>query len=326
MKTRDLIKLLISLLIISTIVAFLATRGYFSILQKMDFTHWLWILVLSLATFLVNGVQEFTLVRHISGTRLRTGDVLFMPMSMNLFSYFIPTNGGIIYAIYFLKKKYKVDTRQGFSVGVVTIYISFIISGLATLIALFFFGSLMLWLVLLALMMIFSPLLVYLGDVVLQLIPFRKGSLFNKAQVYLHEVIRQSLQMLRNLKITLINAALTVFALLIIFGIYYLLNDALDTHMTLLSLIAIITMQRISVLIRLLPGNLGLEELMTAALFGIIGQDPSIGLLYSVFMRFCTFVWTLPVGVLHTMFNASYFSVNDVKALLRKKDNERLPE
>jgi len=249
-----------------------------------------------------------------------------MPMSMNLFSYFIPTNGGIIYAIYFLKKKYNVDTRQGFSVGVVTIYISFIVSGLATLIALLVFRLTMAWLVVLALVMIFSPLLVYLGDRMLGLIPFPRGGFLNRVQVYLHEVIQQSLQMLRNLKITLINGALTVLALLLIFGVYYLLNEALDTRMTVLALIAIITMQRISVLIRLLPGNLGLEELMTAALFGIIGQDPSIGLLYSVFMRFCTFIWTLPIGVLHTTFNASFFSVKDLRVLLKKKDSEKLPD
>jgi len=76
MKPHDLIKLVISLLIISGIVAFLATRGYFSILNKMDAGHWAGVLGLSLATFLVNGIQEYTLVRHISGTGIRTGDVL----------------------------------------------------------------------------------------------------------------------------------------------------------------------------------------------------------------------------------------------------------
>lgn len=319
MKTRDLIKLFLSLLIISGILYFLYVNDYFTILEKISFAQWVLLLGLTFVSFFISGTQQYTMVKYISGTAIRGSDIIFMPMSMSLFSYFIPTNGGILYTIYFLKKKYHVDTSKGFSVGVVSIYISFIVSGLATLIALYVFDLWILWLVLLAVLMIISPLLVYFCNRLLQKIPFRTNTFPRKVQHYVDDVIRQSNRILKNVRITAINIVLTTLALVIIFLMYYQLNSALETKMSVLSLIALITMQRISSLIRVLPGNLGLEELFTAGLFTIIGQDPSIGLLFSVFMRFCTVVWMIPGGVLHTMFNAAYFSFKDLRNILGKK-------
>ena len=36
---------------------------------------------------------------------ITTADKLLLPISMSLFGYIIPTNGSMLYSIYFLKKK-----------------------------------------------------------------------------------------------------------------------------------------------------------------------------------------------------------------------------
>lgn len=318
MKIKDVIKLLVSLLVISGIIYYLYARDYFATFDQMRWVDWLVLTGLTLLLYFLSGLQMAFMVNFISKRRLSMADVLFMPMSMGLFSYFIPTNGGFFYAVYYLKKKYDVASTEGFSIGVVSIYISFIIAGIALLATSLALGIIHVYLIVLSLLMILSPFLIYLLNLLIQKIPMKATSLAGRTKAYLDRVITQSNTLMLQKRVLLFNLLITVATLLIFFLLYYYLNAALNLQMTLLSIIAIIAMMRISGLIRILPGNLGLEELFTAGIFGIIGKDPSIGLVFSVSLRLCAFMIMIPGGVLHTAFNTEYFSFKDVKGLWRK--------
>jgi uncharacterized membrane protein YbhN (UPF0104 family) len=320
MKIKDFIRLTISLVIIACIIFYLYTNNYFDIIYKIQLADWFILIGLTLCGYLLSGVQMYYLVRFVNGKGISIADLFFMPMSMNLFGYFIPTNGGFLYAVYFLKKKYQVETSRGFSVGVFSIYISFIISGLALLIAVLYLHFYSIYFIILSALMILSPLLVYYMNMLIQKIPTRKESFPDKVKTYFNSVVLHSNKMIANKKIMAINMILTLISLVVLFLMYYRLNQVLMINMPLLSVIALIVMMRISGLIRLLPGNLGLEELFTAGLFGIIGNDPSIGLVFSVFLRFCAVVIMIPAGVTHTTFNSKYFNLKDLKKILRRKN------
>ncbi len=318
MKVRDILKLLISLIIISGIIYYLYSQGYFATFNQMQVQDWAILAGLTLILYLLSGLQMAFMVQFTTKRKISISDLLFMPMSMGLFSYFIPTNGGFFYAVYFLRKKYEVASAEGFSIGVVSIYISFIIAGIALLAASLALGIIKVYLIIIAVLMILSPWLIYLGNMLIQKIPMKSESLAGRTKNYLNRVISQSNAMMLHPRVVWVNLLITVATLLVFFFLYYYLNTALNLKMTLLSIIALIAMMRISGLIRVLPGNLGLEELFTAGIFGMIGQDPSIGLVFSVSLRLCAFIIMIPGGVLHTTFNSQYFSFKDLKALSRK--------
>jgi uncharacterized protein (TIRG00374 family) len=328
MKLRDLLKLLISLMIIAAILGYLWRGDYFKVAKDISIPDWLLLCGLTFGLYLLSGIQMLNLTAKVSGRKLHLSDVLFMPMSMSLFSYFIPTNGGFFYAVYFLKKKYDVDSAKGFSVGVVSVYISFILSGMALFITSLVLGILHWYLFLLSILLMLSPVLIFVADLFLQRIPAKQGSRFEGIKSWFHRIITHSNTMMMDAKLVLINIAITFGTLLIFFLLYYRLNVALNLGLPLISLIALMAMMRISGLIRLLPGNLGLEELFTAAIFGIIGHDPAAGLVFSVFMRICSLIIMIPAGVLHTAFNSKYFSYKDFKAILKsgkQKDQSEVP-
>jgi uncharacterized protein (TIRG00374 family) len=319
LKLKDIIKLIVSLLIIGGILAYLYLNGYFEIVKKISFADWVILIGLTFCSYLLSGIQMYYLVRHVNGTKLSFTDLVFMPMSMNMFGYLIPTNGGFLYAVYFLKKKYSLDSARGFSVGVFSIYMSFIISGIILLGAVFMLHSVSVPLIALSVVMILSPLLVFYTNKVIQRIPTRETSFAGRVKGYLNSVVLHSNKIIGDKKMVAINILLSVLSLLILFLMYYRLNHVLAIDLPLLSVIALLVMMRISGLIRLLPGNLGLEELLTAGLFGIIGHDPSVGLVFSVFLRFCAVVIMIPVGVTHTAYNSKFFSLKDLRAVLKRK-------
>lgn len=328
MKIKDIIKLIISLIIISAILYYLFSRHYFDVAGQISLTNWAILTGLTLLSYLASGLQMYFLIKHVSGTGLRLTDVLFMPMSMSLFSYFIPTNGGFLYSMYFMKKKYRIETSHSFSVGVASIYLSFILSGLALLITGIVLGNTEYYIIIISLLLILSPVLVYYFNKLVQKIPLKSGSLAERVKCYLDSVVLNSHRLMVSRRLILINAGLTLLALIILFLIYFWINKTLKMELPLLSIIALIATMRVSGLIRLLPGNLGLEELFTAGLFGIVGQNPALGLVFSVFFRFCTFVIMIPAGVIHTAFNVQYFSFKDVRKLLvlnRKKGSTEEP-
>jgi|GEM_PF-1089741 len=319
MKLKDIVKLCISLIIISGIVYYLYVGHYFDDFEKISLTDWAILTGLTLVLYFFSGLQMLFLVKFVSGKKITLADVLFMPMSMSLFSYFIPTNGGIFYAVYYLRKKYQVDSSQGFSVGVVSIYISFVIAGMALLAVSLLAGILNKYLLLLSVVLMLSPILIYYANLLIQLVPVKQGNFFDRTKKYLDRVITHSNAMMRNKQVVLVNVLITLGSLLVFFFLYYWLNDALQIGLPLLSIVALIAMMRISGLIRFLPGNLGLDELLTAGIFGIIGHDPNAGLVFSIYLRLCSILIMIPAGVLHTAFNSDFFSLKDLRALLRKK-------
>lgn len=323
-----IIKIIISVVITGGIVYYLYRNGYFLTFSQAGGSDWAVLLLLTLASYFVSGWQLWYLVRFISSKSIHWTDILFMPMSMSLFGYIIPANGGFLYSVYFLKKKNAVDTTNGFSVAVVTLYLSFIVSGLAFLIASWVTQILEWHLLLIALALVLSPLLVTGGNMMLALLPLKAGSRAERARKYLDSVIRQSNSMLLNRQVVLMNFLFTLVSLFLFFMMYFWINKSLGLGLSMVSLLALLALMRISSLIRILPGNLGLEELFTAGLFGLIGHDPSVGLVFSVFLRFCSVIIMIPFGISHTAFNTKYFSMKDLRHLLprrKKRDEQSTP-
>jgi uncharacterized membrane protein YbhN (UPF0104 family) len=322
MKIRDIIKLSVSLLIIIGILYYLYIKGYFEMFSQVTFKHLIILIGLTLLSYFLSGIQLFLLIKHRTGLKIKTADILLLPLSMSLSSYVIPTNGGLLFSVFFLKKKYGIETTKGFSIGVFTIYISLILVGLFGLVSSLVFGKIYIYLLLVSVVLIISPLLVYGFNLLIQKTRPRKGSLFDRSKNYLNSVVLYSNELIVNRKMILLNTVITILAMALLYLMYYMVNVAFTLNLPITSIIVLMIMMRISTLVRLLPGNLGLEELFTAGIFALIGKDPSIGLVFSLFFRMCTFVVVIPLGILHTAFNSKHFRLKDLRKSGKNKKSE----
>src|SRR4030042_966706 len=109
-RKNDVNRLIIALLLIVLIIWFLYRKDYFAVLEKVSFSDVIILTFFTLLTYFTAGFQIYYLVKKQNKMSISLADTLLLPVSMSLFSYIIPANGGLLYSVFFLKKKYY-DTK-----------------------------------------------------------------------------------------------------------------------------------------------------------------------------------------------------------------------
>ena len=212
------LKILLSVLLVVILFSILFNRGYFESLKEISKKDFCLLVLLTLLGYFTMGFQMGYMLKLQSGVKLELMDKLLLPLSMSLFGYVIPANGGLIYSVYFLKSKYDLDSSKGFSIGIVSIYISLIISG--------FFGLGMCLLesisgkfsiICLSIFLILSPFFVFVANKIIQLLNFKEGGFFFKIQDYVNEIVKSSNHLMSNKKILIMNFYYTFLYILITF-------------------------------------------------------------------------------------------------------------
>ena len=310
---KSSLKILVSVLLVVILYSILFDKGYFDTLKEISLEDFFSLVLLTLVGYFTMGFQIGYMLKLQSGVKLELMDKLLLPLSMSLFGYIIPANGGLIYSVYFLKSKYDLDSSKGFSIGIVSIYISLIISG--------FFGLGMCFLdsvsgklsiICLSIFLILSPAFVFISNKIIQLLNFKEGGFLFKAQVYLNEIVKSSNYLMNNKKILIMNFFYTFLYILITFVSFDLLNKLLNLKLDLVSVFLLLVITRVSSLLRVLPGNLGVEELYMAGIFKFVGADSGLGIIFNLILRLTTIVLFIPLGIIHFMLNIKYIKLKDL--------------
>ena len=317
MRIKDSIKILVSLSLIIIILIYLYKEGIFNVVRQCDLFDFGILVLLTFSGYIVAGYQLFFLVKVQNEVSLKLSDLVLLPFSMSLFAYIIPANGGLLYSVFFLGKKYHVDSSKGFSIGIFSIYTSFIITGIIGLVVSVILGKIISWLMIVSLVCILSPWVVILCNRLYQRISFKKDSFLHRLQNYVNKVIVSSNDLIINKTTLFITIIINLLLILLLYSSYYWLTLIFGITISPVSLVFLMLLLRISSLIRILPGNLGIEELFAAGIFGLIGKDPAMGLLFALFIRLSAIVLFAPLGIFHTVFNLRYFTKGDFRSLLK---------
>jgi hypothetical protein len=321
-KRKEIIKFILALLIIALLIYYLYANNYFIVISKVSALDFLFLTSLTLLSYFASGLQMYYLIKKQNNISISVADTLFLPLSMSLFSYIIPTNGGLLYSVFFLKKKYKIDSTKSFSIGIFSIYISFFITGVFGVFSCIYSEKYNFWMLSISFALIFLPFIINVINKYFQRIKSRNGSLLNKLLFYLNSVVVHSNNFIQNKEVIFVNLIINLIYLVLSLLTYQLLNIILEAELPLTSIFVIILITRVSSLIRLLPGNLGLEELYTGGIFKLIGRDPGIGIVFSLILRFTTIILFIPFGILHTLLNTKFFKFKDFNNLgIEKKIN-----
>jgi uncharacterized membrane protein YbhN (UPF0104 family) len=85
-----------------------------------------------------------------------------------------------------------------------------------------------------------------------------------------------------------------------------------------LPVLLVVLILRILFLIRILPGNLGIQELMIGAVFAAAGFQLEEGLLIGVITRLISVFWTTIIGLPALFSNLHYFESATLRGLIEK--------
>ena len=309
---KSSLKILTSILLIVVIFYFLYSSGYLDRIFEIKKSLFLFLLALALISFFISGFQMAFMLKEKEKIRISVLDKLLLPLSMSLFGYIIPTNGSMIYSIYFLKKKYNIDSSKGLSIGLASVYISFIITGVFG-VFFFFLIEKNILILLSSLFLIFTPKIASLCNKLQMKIALTPGGYLIKVQSFINSSIISTSSLMSDYKILIANYLFTLLYIIITFISFSLLNEALNLRLEASSIFYILIITRISSLIRILPGNLGVEEVYMAGIFKIIGQAMEKGALFSIFSRAIVLIIIIPFGITHFMINWKHVSFRELK-------------
>ena len=313
---KSSIKTLISILLIVIIFYFLNNSGYLDSIFEIKKQVFLSLLALALLSFFISGFQMGFMLKEQEKISITTLDKLLLPISMSLFGYIIPTNGSMIYSVYFLKKKYNIDSSKGLSIGLASVYVSFIVSGVFGIILCFFYENEQNGLILTIYSgLIFSPKITAIVNKLQMKIVFKDGGYLKKIQEFINSSVLSSTTLMSNHKILIANFIFTGLYIIITFISFSLLNEALSIGLEISTIFLILIITRVSSLIRILPGNLGVEEVYMAGIFKIIGQAIEKGVVFSILGRAIALIIIIPFGIAHFMINLKHVSFKELKKI-----------
>lgn len=303
-KTLQIIKITISILLFCILGGYLVRQNdVVNNIRQIKAVDYLILVLLVAVSYVPNGIQLRMLLKR-SGIKLSWTDTLFLPISMSLWSYIIPANGGFLYSLYFLAKKYQCKLESSSAVGIFTIYMSFILSGVIGL-GLSFFLPIKEGVAcfLISVFCICFPLVIRLGNFVLTILA--EHLLFlGRLSRFISSIVNDCHIWMLDRKIIVCNTMIVLSQMLLSYLIYVWIVHILQAEINLPLLFLVVTVQRLSSLVRLLPGNLGLEEMMTGIFFSMAGLTLDMGLLIAAIARTAQ-ICILPCGMIHSLVNHS---------------------
>jgi hypothetical protein len=268
--------------------------------------------------FFSNGLQIYYTTKKVYNKTISYSDISILPIVMHLFGYVVPFRGSYLFSIFFLRMKYNISIIEGGSVGLITQLISLSVSGfLLSIIAFSFEGSAVLYLFLFGLFLFLAFLYPILFIAITKRLVF-KNKLLSKLSNIVHSISIELRKMTADknylsvlVLLNLINIGIQSVWFLAI-GHYFELDLALQDYL----LYAILL--RLSVFIRILPGNLGVQELYAGMISYVLGIGFDTGIAIGLFFRVSAITLSVLIGIPALSYNFKHFNTISYSGLLNK--------
>ncbi len=279
--------------------------------------------VIGLVYFFSFGLLMNVVYRHHYKKRLSWSDTFLLPFMMHLWTYILPMKGGLIYQTFFIKAKYGLDMSKGFSVGVLVFAASLLITC--------FVGGALSFLVhdalvlQLLLLFMFGTLIFFLvaGRLVTPPAPNKTGFL-NSIIGFVKNVLIQFNEQIKDVNLLFKLILVTVFSTLAHAVWFYHCAYVLGYEPEPVGILLATLVLRIITLVRILPGNLGIQEVMIGSVFMAAGLGLQEGLATSLLIRLMSVILAGTLGVGGLYLNFRYFETDSLSGLITKlkKSNE----
>lgn len=253
--------------------------------------------------------------RHYS-IDFKSMDGFLLPFMMHIFSYVMPMQGGMLFQTFFMRMKYKMALTKGLSTGVYLFLASLFLTCVGGLgLSVFAEGFSEIRLTLLVMLLGLIGMLA--SAVITRGIKIKGDNLIYRIIGFLHSIIAQVGE--------LIKQPVMFIWVMVIIGISAVLHAIwfyhtaliLEYEVSFMGMMLATLVFRILMLVRLLPGNLGIQEVMTSLVFLGAGLTVEQGLIIAVFNRLAAVALAGTIGVAGLYHNFRYFGSDGIQELIK---------
>ena len=281
-------------------------------LSRISWGDLLKILLAAQLVYALSGIEFAIIVYFNSRVRLSLVDVLLLPITMNLWSFLIPFQGALVYSSLILKCKYNTRLSEAVATSIFSYFLSIVITGVFGAIFSALSGSwLSPWMVASTLLALF-PLLLFGVEKVVAWVPTVRIRILKSALSFVHEIvvrIRELFVMPRLLGLLFVTNLSHIAAS---FLMNYYAAVALNVVVSWQILLVFTLIIRLSVILKVTPGNVGVQEILSGGIFSLMMLDPAAGILITLLTRLVTVFQMCTLGVVDTILNTKYFSLSSV--------------
>jgi len=213
--------------------------------------------------------------------------------------------------------KYKIKFVEGISISATNHLMTIVLYGILGICYIISQGMLLSMSTVIALLFVFCPLIVTYLHKILSKITFQNNSFLGKIQSIVDSIVKNHNELWSNFNILISLFLLScVHTALRIYWIY-LATVIFDLNIPFLAVIAMALLTELSIIIRFLPGNIGIYELLSGGTFQALGQSGEVGILIALFLRMITVMVTFTIGLFALNANLKYFDVDNIKSVWR---------
>ncbi len=250
--------------------------------------------------------------------RLKNIEILTLPLMMHLFLYLMPVKGGMLFQVFYTKHKYNLDISKGFSLGLMVFLNSIVLTVILGLALSYLIPVESTELRITILTMAVGLAGTIAAMLVLPSNPKNGEGILNSLFNFLINVRLQLEDQFKNIRL-FFGLLITSFISVTIQAFWFWQTALiLDIQCDLAPVYLVVLVLRILLLIRLLPGNLGIQEVVIGVVFSAAGFALEEGLLIGVVTRLISVFWSAAIGLPALYSNLSYFDSLSIKGLIAK--------
>ena len=292
--------------------------SFFNIVSSVSLKTFLVLFLIALTTIIANGLQIFYTTKKTCDFKIVISDIFLLPAIMHLFGYVLPLRGSYLFSVFFLRMKYEISIIKGGSIGIVSQLIGFSISGVLLVLIAVSFWSESSWFLILFGFILFSS--VFFPSAFIYF--FKTLSFKNNKLAWAFKTL---FSMSKDLKVMLLDfkhlmmlVALNFSTILIHSWWFFSVGNTFNLALTIHGYVLYAILFRLSTFIRLVPGNIGVQEFFAGLISVLLGVGFETGLAIGLFFRMFTFLTCFFVGVPGLIYNFKFLNTISYSGLMKK--------
>jgi uncharacterized membrane protein YbhN (UPF0104 family) len=302
--TKNILSGILSLLLLLILFQVYSFESFLDTISVLKITDIVIIIACGVIFLFSTGVELYYYYRIYLQKKISLYDTLTLPAVMNLWGHILPFQGSFIYNAVYLKSKYGFSINSNFKVYLFQFFCSisigaFMLMGFKihnqTIVGIEY----PVYLLIILLPFFYNKSWVLLNTVIIKFLPEK----FKFENPHLEEFGYKKI-----LFLILINIIVSL-----IFSLWlYIIAVLLDYNIQFLQLFIIGILSKIALLLKITPGNLGINQFTFAGIFVLLGLPSSEGVDISLYLSISYFIISFTVGMIFHVVNMKHMKLNQL--------------
>ena len=293
----------VTIVLLVVVLRFFVKPEQFRVLLGISYSELALTIILSFGAYFWGGLEMYAL-RGKFHFEMEKKDILLLPLGMNLWGMLLPFQGAMAYMTVFLKRKYGVKISESFSISIFLYLLSVFLSGLFGVGFYFVYSIDSLIFVTVSILFLLSPVFAVIAHLVMERLPAPRIRFIRRIWDFGEDILH-GIRLLccdhRTVAVLLaIYAARMVNMLLLYWWVVRILHYE---GIGIPALLLLNLWNMLSLLIKFTPNNLGISQVISGALFAVIGLDVEQGIMISLVSTAVFSIDALSFGVLANFYS-----------------------